>query len=555
MADFFMRIKNNGFIINQDKREASVAGPDANIGAFISGRQGTYQVHSDGRDAIAALGYACNIDEASEKESLTKTLKLPYKNHHVEIGNIKKKYAGQFAVLIKKNNFLYILADFMGCRNIFYAEDGSVFSSSFSQIEKVCSNGSSSLDEFKVFEYLAMRHLLYPAWIGKGTENKKIKWLRPNEYIVIDLRKMSYRVERISYSLDNRKETDCTALSIRLTEMLTHVLNRKEFFDSTVSASVTGGRDSRLVATVATRIFKNMRYRTAVSDGIYNSMKDLEVAKKISNRAGVPLDVYPFESPAHNKRFEEFTEGIAPSYNHAITPLIENASKYALGFGGVFGSELFMPVPFASIKEFIDGKIAQARSCLHVSENFWRSFRESLNEEFKIIKHNYLLSEDCDQDYIRIFMLMDTARYGSFIISAYNIGGNELEPYGSYDLFCLAMKVHPSLWGHAKSLNGTALVQKNAMAILSKPVASILTFDTYRPMLPLSAATMPLYLMGYSLNVKNWLRMKYVEKSRKPSRTVMPNGYYVSDGWEKQFMDRTANKYQYPVMHDYYVHG
>ena len=511
---------------------------------WIYGKEGTFSLVRNGEDAIASVGYVCHVDGDSVQETLSQILTSFDES---QIGDLKKKLVGQYVLLIKKGHNIYLFSDFMGARNIFYSDDGRVISSSFSQVEDLVQTSPGDLDMYKVLEFLAVKHVLYPAWLGRSTKHKRVKWLLPYEYLAIDVANSSLRLGSVVYSIDNKKQSDRSLLSEGLLSTLRAIVGRKEFKDSPVAASLSGGRDSRLVAAIATEYYRKIRYRIAVAPGHFDSLKDMEVARKLARVRGVPLDVYQFQPGRDEERFREQTEGFSPSFNNKLAPLLDGVGSYSLGFGGVFGTELFMPIPWNSIDEFVQERVERAKEALKVEEGFWKSFRESLYEEFKRTKEHFQLSNSDDHDYIRLFILLDTARYGSFILSAFNRSGYQLEPYGSYAVLDLALRVAPALWGNHRRFGGDARVQQAAMAKLHPRMGRVLTYKNYRPMLPLSGAAFPLYLMGFTLQAGDWLRRKFDKSLKEATRTDLPEGYYLSDGWAKQFLDRTVEKYGLPV--------
>ena len=540
MANILLRLddSSNCPTNSQDTVEQIIGGVKCN--GWVYGNKGTFCVVRNGEEAIAAIGYVCSINGVSVQDTLSQILSSFTES---QIGDLKKKLIGQYVLMIKKGGSMYLFSDFIGARNIFYSDDGLVVSSSFSKIEDLVQTSSSDLDKYKVYEFLAMRHILYPTWLGRSTEHKRIKWLLPYEYLVIDLASSSFRLGSIVYTIDNKKESDCGLLASELLATLRTIINRREFKNSSVAASLTGGRDSRLVAAIAAEQFSNIHFRTSVSSETFTSLKDLEVAKKIAKFRKIPLDVYHFKPGRDEERFRELTEGFAPSYNHSITPLIDSAGAYSVGFGGVYGTELFMPILCNTINEYIATRVESAKLVLKAEDGFWTFFQEALHDEFRRIKDHFQLSDGDDRDYIRLFNLIDTARYSSFILSAFNRTGYQLEPYGSYPVLVLALSVAPTLWGNHRRLVGDALVQKTAMAKLDPHLGRIMTYGSLRPMLPLSITSAPFYLMGFTLHVAYWLGNKLVAIKNKPSRTDLPEGYYLSDGWEKYFLDRTVKKY------------
>jgi hypothetical protein len=507
---------------------------------WIDGKKGTFSLVRNGEDAIASVGYVCHIDGGSVQETLSQVLRS---FNESQIADLKKKLVGQFVLLVKKGLSIYIFSDFMGARNIFYSDDGKVVSSSFAHVEDLVQTSASDLDMYKVLEMLAMRHVLYPAWLGRSTYHRGINWLLPYEYLAIDMAKSTFRLGSIVYSFDNKKQSDRSLLSRELLSTLRTIVGRTEFKDSSVAASLSGGRDSRLVAAVAAEHYPKIRYRTAFAPGHFDSSKDLEVARKLARVQGVPLDVYQFQPGRDEERFHDLTEGFSPSFNNKIAPLIDGVGSYSLGFGGVFGTELFMPIPWNSIDAFVQARIDKAKEALKVEDGFWKSFRESLYEEFQRTKDHFQLTNSDDRDYIRLFILLDTARYGSFIMSAFNRSGYQLEPYGSYSLLDLALRVAPALWGNHRRFGGDARLQLAAMGKLNPRMARVLTYKNYRPMLPLSVTAFPLYMVGFTLQAGDWLRRRFDKSLKESTKTDLPGGYYLSDGWANQFLGRTAEKY------------
>jgi hypothetical protein len=507
---------------------------------WIYGKKGTFCLVRNGEDVVASIGYVCFVDGKSIQETLSHILRSFEES---QIADLKKKLIGQYLIMIKKGQKIYLFSDFMGARNIFYSDNGLIISSSFSQVEDLIQTSPSDLDIYKVLEFLAVRHILYPAWLGFSTEHKRIKWLLPFEYLTFDVANNGFRLGSVVYSIDNTKECDRSLLSSDLLSILKAIVGRIELKDFPVGASLSGGRDSRLVAAIAAEYYRKIRYRIAVSPENIDSLKDLEVVSKLARICGVPLDVYRFQPGRDEERFRELTEGFSPSYNNILVPLLDGVGSYSLGVGGVFGTELFMPIPWNSIDEYVRIRVEGARQALRVEDDFWKSFRESLHDEFQRIKDHYQLSNRDDRDYIRLFILLVTARYGSFIISAYNRSGYQLEPYGSYDVLELALRVAPTLWGNHRRFGGNALVQQEAMAIMNPLMARVLTYKNYRPMQPLSIATFPLYLVGVILQAGDVLRRRFDKSLKESVRTDLPGGYYLSSGWEKHFLERTRNKY------------
>jgi hypothetical protein len=518
--------------------EQLVEGPTG--GLIVFGRENTYSVMRDGNDAIASIGFVSRLGDASMRQTLLEILRS---FQEAEICNLKKDLLGQYVLLVKKGSSIFIFGDVIGGRNVFYSENDAVASSSFSLVEDLIGVTQNDLEMQKVLEYLALRHVLYPTWLGRTTAHRRIRWLLPYEYLVIDFSSKRTRVGLTAYTLQNRKESKLSLLSRELLTTLGPIVRQEEFASAPVAATLTGGHDSRLVAGLAADYYRSMRFRIAISAQNPRSLQDKKVAEKVSRVRGIPLDIYAFKTGRDEERFREQTEGFSPLYNHIMAPLVDAAGVYSIGFGGAFGTELFMPIPWDSIEQFIQESVRQTKKALVAGEEVWAALDSSLRNQFREIKEHYLLTDPDDHDYIRLFCLLVTARYGSFILSAFNARGYQLDPYGNYRVLELALRVSPSLWGNHKRFGGNGLVQKGAMGLLQGRMGRVFTYMHARPMLPLSISTFPLYSIGFVIQASRWLRSKFENSEKGIRTTLLPGAQYSSDGWEGSFLSRIAEKY------------
>jgi hypothetical protein len=506
----------------------------------IYGNENTYHILRDGEDYIASVGYVGLRNGVSIRDTLSKILPS---FHQSRIAELKKELVGEYVLLIKKGDLLYVFSDFIGTRNVFYSEDDRIVSTSYREVENVIGTRPVDLDVYKVWEYIAMRYILYPTWLGRSTYHKRIKWLLPNEYLEMNLESQHLRVASIEHVIDNRKEDDLSLLSDDLISTLRTQIVRREYMDSNVSATLTGGHDSRLIAAIAAEHYRHIRYRIAVSAERKDTLMDQKVAEKVARVRGIPIDVHPVKQEEDMDRFCEFTEGLSPAYNYTITPLLNGHARYSLGLGGAYGTELFMELPWTTVDDYVQAKMKRARKFLRVEESIWQSLSDSIHGEFRRIRKHYLLTDGDDRDYIRLFCVTITARYGSFILSAYNRFSYQIDPFGCYPVLRVALRVAPTLWGNHKRLGGSYTVQKAAMAKIEPRMAKVMTYSHYRPMMPLSASLFPHHTIGYVLQVSNWLRNKLFSCTNALRKTDLPGGYHLSDGWEKPFLDRTLRKY------------
>jgi len=524
----------------KDGREPAWIARSPGFAAWIAGEPATFQTLEAGGDAVAAVGYVCAPEAASMSETLARLL-ASFRESDIPV--LKRKLLGEYVMLVKKGDTIWLFTDFIGARNLFYATGRLAISSSFQQAESLAGTSGSDLDQDKVLEFLAMKEVLYPTWLGPGTCHRRIRWLLPYEYLVVDTRNSAVRVGSVVCRIDNHKVSDCDALAADLLTRLSHAIERPEFREVSVGATLTGGHDSRLVAGIAAQKYRNIRFRIAVSSEDRRSQRDLAVAQRVAAVKKIPLDVYAFDPQQHDERFREQTEGFSPRFNHAMAPLLERAGSYSIGFGGVFGTELFLPLPWPSLDAYLRYAIERAKPALTVSGSFWRTFEEALRAQVRGLKEHYVLAQKNDHDQIRLLLLLDTARYASFILSAFNTSGRQLDPYGGHDVFALAFRIAPELWGNHRRFAGKSWVQKAAMARLDPAMGRVMSYQHYRPMLPLTLTTAFSYVGGALQQGTEWLKGKGRGTAEFRSSRPVPAGIYISNGWEGPFIDRLHERY------------
>jgi len=514
-------------------------------GLTVYGKGDTYTHMEEGDEFVTVIGY-CYYPDKPVRQIVSEILRS-FKESL--IGNLKRKLIGQFLLIIKKHESIYVFADCLQARNVFYSQEGSVVSSSYSVVENALRTSGNDLDTYKVFEYMAMQHTMYPGWLGRTTMHKRIMRLRPYEYLVINTSDLTCRIGAVKFLIANNKESDIHNLSSELLMRLRTFIEQSDFRDDKVGVALTGGYDTRLVACIAAKYFKNISFRVAVSKDHtnfmfdLNSVFDLRVARKVAKVVDIPLDVYWSSGEPDKERFYKLTEGLAPSYNSTITPLIDASGSYAMGMGGVFGTELFYSVPYDTIEVFTDKAIARAKVRLDVKDVMWEQFRECMIQEFDDIKEHYEFAVPNERDQIRMFVLMNTGWLSSVLVSSYNINGVQLEPYGNMPIMEVAFKVSEQHLGRRTKLGETCLLQKVAMSNVHYNMGKIMT-SHYCPMLPLSIRTVAPYLTGYLLHILYSANLRILKNRRRFTKvTKFSGGLYISDGWNSLFVRRIKEQY------------
>jgi len=513
---------------------------------YIYGKDKTYTFIQKENNFIIIIGYCCFPGESIHNTAL----RILKSFNESKILNLKKQLTGQFIIIIKKNNIVYSFGDIWQVRNIFYSKDFNIISSSISSIEKNINTSEKDLDVDKVIEYIAMEIIHYPSWLGNKTMHINIKRLRPFEYIIIDTLKSVFRIGEVCFYIDNRKELSLDKISNNLLDTLRNIIENPSFKDSKIGVTLTGGYDTRLVAILATNYYKNSSFRIALSQETYGSIKESKISKKIAKIVNIPIVIKSSKTNRDfNDRFYILTEGLSPTNNSTITPIIYKNYIYDLGLGGCFGTELFKPLDsYLKIEDYIKKSILKAKKYIQINKEAWSRLYFSIDEEFKSIREHYILYEPNVLDELRIFLLLNTAFFSSSILAPYNINGLEFEPYYFWHILEIAFKVpkkYMCIYGFSR---WTSLVQKKSISKINYPIGRVMTTN-YQPMLPLTIRTLIFYLSGgfqyFTDKVISSLKNKNKQYSKKI--TINNNLYYLSDGWDELFLRRIREKYNIKI--------
>lgn len=503
----------------------------------------TNSLSRDG-DFVYLLGQ-CNYPGKSTDETMSDLLQI---TSEADIGDTKAQLFGHFVAIIKRGETVTIFGDYLQMRAIFYAAGGTVISSSLSAVERFLGASADELDEYKVYELFAMRHVLYPGLLGNTTIHKKIRRLRPYEFIRINNREESFEVCSCKFSINNQKVSDVDAAARKLIKKLELAIHLPEPSVSPVGATITGGYDSRLVAAIAARYVENLRLRISVSNEDQRSKYDLKIATKLANELNLALDRYETIVEAELDDYYDLTEGCSPVGNAAMTRLLRNTHDYAFGLEGTLGTELFMPVEFTGINDFMERTARRVSVAINNGEQYLPRFEESLRSELSDLQKHYSFAQEDPQDWIRLLFLYNTVSSFSCVRSAYNVLGMQLEPYSTKPVIETAFQIPASMWGNEHSLVGRAFVQKKAMAIINYRLGKIMTFAHFSPMLPFSIKSLPSYAFGYAQHVTFWIRENISQWARKPYVVSLGSFRYASDGWNALYTRRILERYQVDML-------
>lgn len=203
-----------------------------------------------GNDSVTLLGYAYVSGQTTEQYLSDLLLNFTEK----QIAETKKQLLGQYTIIIQKGKILYFFSDFLQTRNIYYSEKEVSVCSSFGVLH---AHQKTEVNMYKAFEFLAMRHCLYPVCLGNTTLNNQIKRLRAYEYLKLHTDSNTLQVAELLFFIDNSKIESKHEISELTLITLQHAIYHPDLKNKTVSTTITGGFDSRLVTTLILKYYQD----------------------------------------------------------------------------------------------------------------------------------------------------------------------------------------------------------------------------------------------------------------------------------------------------------
>lgn len=477
---------------------------------------------SNNNDTISLLGYAYSPDQSMD-EFLLDILSNFNEN---KIPKIKKTLHGQYILLITYNNFLYVFSDILQVRSVYYSVENKSICSRYNALSDSIKVDINNVNDYKLFEYLAMKEAFYPSWLLNTTFNDNILRLRPFEYLKVNIDNGLIEVNDFVIEIDNTKNNSLSDICHKTHEMLKTVINHELLKEKSLGLTLTGGFDSRLISFIAKSYYSNTSFRIAINEGIPS--KDLVIAKKIAKISNAELNILKMDPLIHQELFYTFTDRLSPKENTIITPMILSSKEYDLGLGGAFGSELYNKIYYNNIDDYIDSLIISAKKKFINADLLLIKLEQVIRCEFDILLNHYKLKDASDMDTIRLFMLMCTGSFSSPMISANNIFGNNYEPYGTFPIIELGFQIPDKFMNNDTSIGKNCLVQKNIMNNINKKISRVET-TRYSPMAPLSICTLYSYIKGH-FEMKIGNKVNEISTISTYENTVN-HWKYLSDDW------------------------
>ncbi len=525
MADFYYKPGiTNDSILKFNKLYSNKRHITKDFTTFYNNNTTTHV--EQGNNSITILGYAYTTHRPIE--IYLANLLSDFDEH--QIAEIKKQLLGQYIVILHKEDSIYLFSDFLQTRNIYYAQKEQSVCSSFGVLHQFQGN---QVNEYKAFEFLAMRHCLYPTWLGNTTLNDNIKRLRAYEYLKIDTNSNIIQVKDYQFMIDNVKIESLKKLRNYTYATLQNTIYHSKFQNEEIYTTITGGFDSRFVTTLIQKYYTNYKIRISSRKDV--DSLDMSVAQKVAKALSMPLKVYETDPQKQIEDFYFMTDGMAPRENLIMTQLFQTKNRGALEFGGTFGTELYTAFPYNNYNELVEAYLQKIKEIIEADENYYHQFKQSLHDEFEDIHAHYKLEFEEPKDYIRIFQLLETGFFSSSFISATNILGKQYEVFGTYPVIEAGLKIPYHYLGSKRTFGRFYFIPKILMERLNKKISKIETTH-FCPMRPLSIFSFISYLSGRIKSRNYYKHLAQDQHKNVITKTLKTKHFsYTSNNWFEGF--------------------
>ena len=515
MADFYYSYEHEQSL-NSDYLNNFSSTP-LNESLIIFANENTYTFAKNDKNYVYLLGYA-HIEGWILEEYLNYLLNQ-FSIKMVE--QIKKELWGQYLLIIKQEDCIYIFSDILQTRSIYYNLDKKIVSSVFSLIYN---NESSEFDDYKLFEFISMKYCSFPSWLGENTFNEKIKRIRANEILKINIIDGNILVDKVKITINNTQISSIKSLYNETFSALKKVIADPSLKNEVVDCTITGGFDSRLAMSLARKYYKDVNLRIAKAKGI--NFNEYPIAAKIAKRLSKSITIYETDTTLQENLYFQLTDGLSPSDNIIMTEIFVSKPTHKLGIGGALGTQIYTLPGSNSIEKFIQNCLEQVKLRIFANDSYYEKLANALRESFKYIKSYYLLSENSEIDYIRLFNLFYAAQFNTRFSAGFNLYHRQLEPYATYPAIEMAFRIPYSYMGGANTLGRFYYIPKRIMYNLEPKIACILT-NRYYPMAPLNWKTLPIYLKGKYLRKKQKTENKPIKKYSLKTKGFQCNEYWI----------------------------
>lgn len=481
---------------------------------------------SENEDSLTILGYV--YKQGDDIKTYLADLLRDFNEERVV--EAKKSLLGQYTVIIHKGDKLFVFSDFLQVRNIYYDTENRAVCSSFEVLHNFV---KPEIDDYKIFEFLAMRHCFYPAWLSNTTLDSRIKKVRAFEYLQIDTNTGDICMKELHFEIDNTKMESLKQVNESVRTTLVNALQHPQLRTGRIYSTITGGFDSRLITALVKKYYPDTNLRIAICKGVPS--RDYDIATRVAAALSSPLEVFETDIDKQKEWFYRTTDFLAPKENAIITELVQHTNRCDLGFGGALGTELLSSFDYNNTSEVVAEYAARARRFIKAEEQYYDRFEQSLHDEFKNIKAHYNLKNHNKKDFIRIFMLNNTASFSSTLISAFGIYGNQFEVFGTYPVIETALKIPYKYLGSKLTFGRFYMIPK---ALMERTNLKISKIDTthFCPMRPLSIWSLSSYILGKIRMKRYYKQQAKCSCKQKPLCLSTDHIKYTSTEWFEGFM-------------------
>ena len=529
MADFYYQRGDVPCALNDEKFKVIYQ----NETVVTTGLNLFYNEHTitqvlEGDHSVTVLGYV--YKQNGDIQSYLAELLRNFTDDR--IAEVKKELLGQYLVIMSHEDNIYLFSDFLQTRTIFYDTDRKMASSSFAALGATCT------DEYKAFEYLAMRHCIYPSWLGNTTIDKRIRKVRSYEYLKINKATGEMESPKLQFAIDNSKIASFKEAKSYTLSLLRNVIRHPDYQNKVIGSTITGGFDSRLVTSLVNEYYSNVTLRVATLKG-ENSL-DYKIATQVVKTMGLPLKVYETDLDTQKDAFYDLTDGLTPRENGLMMQFLQHVGEYDLGFGGAFGTELYTSIDFDAVDQLVTDFSNKARAAVKADDPYYKAFEKALRDEFENINTCFVLKEQNIKDTMRIFRLMITGFFSSQVMAAYNIYGRQFEMFGTFPVIEAGLRIPYEYMGSRTTFGRFYMVPKALVEQLNPKVSKIDTTH-FCPMRPLSVGSFASYVLGkfkqksYYKNMAKAQAGKNITLSYDSDRIKYTSNYWF-EGFKQKYL-------------------
>lgn len=257
----------------------------ANLNAFTTRKLGVKNenAYQEGDDFVLVNGTIV-YDGKSGRECLIKL----YEDFSGDIGLIREKCLGNYAICLKKNGKVFIFGEAAGCYDIYYYNrDGEwVVSSSLAEMAKVLW-GRLSVNKLNVLES-------YTRYAILNNETVFNEIFRLSGKTFIEISNVCFTVKCIQTPFNERRSYEDSISKI--SEDMKYAAKTLYENFGTPTISMTGGLDSRmsLASYLAAGVKPRIVYGLGDSSIAVSGKNDCNVDKLYSKKFGLEFEIYPW---------------------------------------------------------------------------------------------------------------------------------------------------------------------------------------------------------------------------------------------------------------------